>query len=498
VPNVVFSFKHALFQETAHASLLKTRRRALHHRVVDVLNEKFPSVAENQPETIARHCEEAGLFDQGSRAWQRAATRASEQWAYVEAIHGFDKALSMLKRLPEDRSRDERELTLLKAVQDQRVATSGYAPDDQPTLNSRIHELTRTLGTLDEVTSAYSTWGFACLRNERENAFAARRHLEEIAARTAQPAIRAVADWVSGATYFYDGRQSRAVDRLNRVVDALDKDPALGNRCQVRQRPAPFLASLVRGWAFAISGYVEQALTSLSDAVLHAQQYGGPFGVTQALSHQVAAMLVVGPNPETIRELAEKELALSEEHQLPQTLYLARHTLGWIAAVTGDEQGIDAMREAIWDFRKIGYVVTDANLQVFLADGLRCFGRDDEALATLDDALALCTKGLGRYYESAAHLVKGQLLWKKGDDTAGEASLRSALQVAQSQGAKMFELRAATALARSLGHVGRASEGRSCLANVCRWFDGQPDCRYLGEARELLKTLPEESPGARV
>jgi len=62
---------------------------------------------------------------------------------------------------------------------------------------------------------------------------------------------------------------------------------------------------------------------------------------------------ILGGDNLTIRELAERELALSEEHQLPQTLYLARHTLGWIAAVTGDERGIDAMREAIWDFRKL-------------------------------------------------------------------------------------------------------------------------------------------------
>ena len=492
VPDTLFSFKHALIQETAYESLLKTRRRALHDRIVDVLNDQCPAVAENEPQTIARHCEEAGRFDEASTAWQRAATRASEQWAYLEASHGFKKALKLLKKLPAGRSRDERELALLKARQDSRFATSGYAPDDQPEQNSRIQELTRTLGTIDELASLYSTWGFACIRNDRQNAFAARREFETIAARTARPAIRAVADWVSGATDFYDGQQSQALDRLNRTVDAFREDLALAKSLPGLTATAPFLSSLVRGWAFAISGYVEQALTSLSDSVIYAEEHGGPFDVTQALSHQIAAMLVVGPSLETIRELADKELALSEEHELPQTLYLARHCLGWIAAVTGDERGVDEMRDAIRDVGRIGYAVITANLQFFLADGLRCCGQDEEALTTVDEALTLCADGLGRYYESPAHQLKGELLWKRGYYTAGEVSLRRALQVAESQGAKMFELRAATALARLLGDVEGASEARDRLAEVCRWFQGQPDGGFLAEARELLKALSEE------
>jgi class 3 adenylate cyclase len=492
IPDVLLSFKHALIQETAHESLLKTRRRALHHRVVDVLNDRFPAVAENEPETIARHCEEAGLFDQGSKAWQRVATRASEQWAYLEAIHGFSKALSMLEQLPGGRSRDERELALLKALQDPRYAISGYAADDQPELNSRIQELTRTLGPVDELSRAYPTWGFACIRNDRRKALGARREVEEIAAGTAQPAIRAVADWVSGATDFYDGQQSRALDSLNRVVDSFRKDRAHAESLQGVTANSHFLAWLVQGWALAISGYVAQALASLSEAVIYAEQHRGPFDVTQALSHQIAATWVVGPHLETIRELADKELALSQEHQLPQTLYLARHCLGWIAAATGDERGIDEMRAAIKGIEELGYLVIIANLQVFLADGLRCFGRDDEALTTADDALKLCADGLGRYYESAAHQIKGELLWKRGDWTAGEVSLRRASQVAESQGAKMFELRAATALARLLGDVEGASARRHRLAEVYRWFQGQPDGGYLGDARELLKTLAEE------
>jgi hypothetical protein len=213
--------------------------------------------------------------------------------------------------------------------------------------------------------------------------------------------------------------------------------------------------------------------------------------VTQALSHQIAATWVVGPHLERLRELANKELALSQEHQLPQTLYLARHCLGWVAATTGDEGGIEEMIAAIEGTQKMGTLVITANQLVLLADALNRFGRDDEALDTVDRALRECTRGLGRYYEPLAHQVKGELLWKRGDRVAGEASLRKALRVAENQGARIFEVRAAMALACSLCDVGRASEGRDRLAEVCRWFEGQPAEGYLGHAKALLERLSE-------
>jgi ATP/maltotriose-dependent transcriptional regulator MalT len=335
------------------------------------------------------------------------------------------------------------------------------------------------------------SWGFHCVHNDRHEALEARREVEEIAARTGEPLGRAVADWVSGATDFYDGQHVRALERLGPVVDYFRKDGTQNQAAQGVTASLHFLAWLVHGWALAISGYVTQALTSLSDAVVYAEKNGGPFGVTQALSHQIAATLVVGPHLGKIRELANKELVLSQQHQLPQTLYLAQHCLGWIAATTGDEQGIEEMLAAIEGSQKMGTLVISANQLILLADSLCRFGRDDEALDTVNEALRLCTRGLGRYYEPLAHQVKGELLWKQGDRVAGEATLRSALRVAENQGAKIFELRAATALARSLCEVGRASEGRDRLAQVCRWFEGQPDEGYLGHAKALLERLSE-------
>jgi len=492
VPDALFAFKHVLIQESAYESMLRTRRRALHDRIVDVLTNQFPALAEREPETIARHCEDAGRFDEASAAWQRAATRASEQWAYAEAISGFRKALALLERLPASRSRDERELALLVALRGPLFATSGYAATEQPKLHSRVRQLARTLGgSVDELSLVYTSWGFHCVHNDRQEALDARREVEEIAARIAQTGARTVADWVSGATDFYDGQQSRALQRLGPVVDSFRNNGAQTDSAQGLTAGLHFLAWLVHGWALAISGDVTQALTSLNDAVIHAEEHGGPFGVTQALSHQIAATWVVGPHLGRLRELANKELALSQEHQLPQTLYLARHCLGWIAATTGDEGGIEEMLAAIEGTQKMGTLVVAANHLVLLADALSRFGRDDEALDTVNEALSACTRGLGRYYEPLAHQVKGELLWKRGDRAAGEASLRSALRVAEYQGAKIFELRAATALARSLSDVGRASEGRDRLAQACHRLQGQPDEGYLGHAKALLERLSE-------
>src|SRR5262249_7751913 len=64
-PDATYAFKHALVQDAAYGTLLKTRRRDLHASIAKVLVERFEAVAETQPEIIAHHFTEAGLASDG-------------------------------------------------------------------------------------------------------------------------------------------------------------------------------------------------------------------------------------------------------------------------------------------------------------------------------------------------------------------------------------------------------------------------------------------------
>src|SRR5215475_13824837 len=98
-----YTFKHALIQDTAYASLLKSTRQQYHQRIARVLEEQFPETAETQPELVAHHYTEAGLTEQAVPFWHHAGQRASERSAHVEAITHLNQGLRALTTLPETR-----------------------------------------------------------------------------------------------------------------------------------------------------------------------------------------------------------------------------------------------------------------------------------------------------------------------------------------------------------------------------------------------------------
>ena len=103
-PALVYTFKHVLTQEVAYQSLVRRVRQQYHARIAQVLEERFPEVAEAQPELLAQHYTEADQGEQAIPYWQRAGQRAVERSAHVEAISHFTQGLELLKTLPERQS----------------------------------------------------------------------------------------------------------------------------------------------------------------------------------------------------------------------------------------------------------------------------------------------------------------------------------------------------------------------------------------------------------
>ena len=115
-PQARYLFKHALVQDTAYQSLLKSRRQQLHQQIAQVLEEQFPETVETQPELVAHHYTEAGLIEQAIPYWQQAGERATQRSANVEAISHLTKGLELLKTLPDTPERAQQELTLQIAL----------------------------------------------------------------------------------------------------------------------------------------------------------------------------------------------------------------------------------------------------------------------------------------------------------------------------------------------------------------------------------------------
>ncbi len=100
-PEATYTFKPALLQDTAYASLLKSQRHHLHVRTAQVLERQFGETVETHPELLAHHYTVAGLGEQAISYWQKAGQKANQRSAYAEAISHLTKGLELLKTLPD-------------------------------------------------------------------------------------------------------------------------------------------------------------------------------------------------------------------------------------------------------------------------------------------------------------------------------------------------------------------------------------------------------------
>src|SRR5262249_37794555 len=111
-PQATYTFRHALIQEAAYQSLLRSTRQQYHQQLAQVLEARFPDLCETQPELLAHHYTEAGLSAQALPYWQRAGQRAMARSGYREAVACFEQALVTLRRLPERRDTLEQAIDL--------------------------------------------------------------------------------------------------------------------------------------------------------------------------------------------------------------------------------------------------------------------------------------------------------------------------------------------------------------------------------------------------
>jgi predicted ATPase len=120
-----YIFKHALIQDTAYQSLLKSKRQQLHQQIAHALETQFPDTKETQPELVAHHYTEAGFGGQAIPYWQQAGQRAVARSANVEAVAHLTKGLALLKTLPDTPERAQQELTLQLAMGTPLIFTKG-------------------------------------------------------------------------------------------------------------------------------------------------------------------------------------------------------------------------------------------------------------------------------------------------------------------------------------------------------------------------------------
>jgi predicted ATPase len=165
---------------------------------------------------------------------------------------------------------------------------------------------------------------------------------------------------------------------------------------------------------------------------------------------------------------------------------------GWAQAAQGDlEAGTAAIQESLATLRTTGFDVRRSYYLALLADVCGRAARPEAGQSAVAEALAFAEESGERWWEADLYRLKGELLLAQSTENRAEteACFHRALDVAQRQSAKTFELRAAASLARLWADEGRRDEAHDLLAPVYGWFTEGFDTADLQDAKALLDAL---------
>jgi predicted ATPase len=487
-PEASYSFKHALVQDAAYATLLKSRRQHLHARIAHVLEEQFPEIAESQPALLAHHSTEAGLTAQAINYRRRAARLAVARSAHLEAIAEATKGLETLAGLPDGPERRRQELDLQLALGRALIAAKGHGAPETGRSYARARELHEQLGDaqlLFPVLHGRHLVHFG--RGELELA----EEFLRLARCRNDTVVRARGHGLIGDTSLRLGRLIVARAHLEDAL-ALD-DPAERRPLTLSQYPYDSrivnLAALAS--ALLLLGYPDQALSCCRQALVEAQDLGHPESLAYAMS-SAAGLAQDLRDMDAARQWAEAVIALATERGLPH--FLAEGTLFRAWALAGREEleeVIGGMRQGVSAMRAGG---TGFGIPCHLLSLAGVYGKAGHAAQGLEliaEALS-CVETTGEcWFEAELHRVRGKLLLAlpEPDQPEAEACFRQALAVAREQDARMWELRAAASLARLWRDQGRRAQARDLLAPVYGWFTQGFETADLKDAKALLDEL---------
>jgi predicted ATPase len=488
-PDAVYSFKHALVQDAAHGSLLRSTRQQLHAQIATALEAHSPELLDTQPELFAQHYAEAGLVEKSVACWGKAGHRSTARSAMSEAAAQFQKGLDQLALLPDTPERRRQELELHSALGAALIAIKGWGAPETGHVHVRAQELWERLGSPAEFLHLPFGQSFHhVVRAEFDLAERCDENLLHLSHQRNDTAGLVLAHHSSGRTLFYRGRFASSRSHQEEALTLYDP---ISQRLLVDQAGfGPRVGVLgFLGLALFCLGFPDQALAQSNAAIVEARRLAHPPSLAVSLTLDARLLSLVGDNA-ALDGQADQLVAVTTEQGFPYWRAVGDIYRGWAKAKNGDlTEGISLLRSGSTAFRATGAEVYVPYHTALLAGAYEIAGQIDEAVTLLDDALQIVERTGERWFAAELHRHKGRLLARQGHPETAEEPYRKALRIAREQDAKMWELRAAVSLARLRRDQGHRSEARDLLAPVYGWFTEGFDTSDLKQAKTLLESL---------
>jgi predicted ATPase len=485
-PDAIYTFKHALVQDAAHGSLLRASRQQLHARIAEALASYSPELMDTQPELFAQHYAEAGLLEESVACWCKAGRRSAARSAMAEAAAQFRKGLDQLALLPNTPERQRQELELRSGLGAALGVVKGFGAPETGHAFARARELWEELGSPSEfLRIPYGQSVHHRFRGELDLALRLDEDLLRLSRQRADSGGLVLGHLSSVLSLMFAGRFASSRSHVEELLALYDPSShrSLAHLAGVH----PHVNSLTAfGIVLFCLGFPDQALARSSAAIAEARRLAHSQSLAMSLANGATVLSLVGDTA-ALDERADELVAVATEQGFP--LWRAFGTIyrGWVKAKNGDvAEGISLLRSGLAAYRATRGELWMPHFVALLAGACEIAGEIQEALTLLDEALQIADRTGERWFAAELNRHKGQLLLRQGHTEAVEELYRKALSIAEEQGAKLWELRAAVSLARLRRDQGRHAEARDLLAPVYGWFTEGFDTQDLKDAKALL------------
>jgi len=487
-PFVRFAFKHVLLRDAIYDSLLRSKRQQIHADIAAILKRDFPEQAENQPEVLAHHYQEAGNHELAIRCWFEAGQRALSRSANVEAIANFRKALQLLNVLPETPERIKQEIDIQLALGIPLIAVRGYAAAETREAFSRARTLCLRLGNIPEYFQAlFGLWGNSWMAGNNQDALQMANEFLSRSQGLSDPVLLMVAHRVMGSTFLTVGDFHSSANHFEETISlsaGRDRRP-LYNLYMVEPQAASLL---LLSWDLWFLGYPDRSLSRVSEALALGQDLHHPY--TVAFAHYMTSVVhLLRGDAARALESAQKSFEMSQEQRFSLYEILSRISRGRAMVDLGQHGEARAeIALGIDDARRNGVGFMLPMMDSWLADAHVRIGENERALSIVERTLADIGDVTGRSWEAELYRQRADILLtlNPSNNREAESHLKKSIEVARGRNAKSLELRAATSLAELWRTQGKSDEARTLLEPVCRWFQEGSETTDLRRARAAL------------
>lgn len=490
VDGASYIFKHALVQDAAYGSLLTNTRRHVHGQLAAALakREKPDRLA------LARHRAGAAQHSEAATLYLTAGRLSLESSALPEAVGALELGLSEAEALPPSTERDKLELDLRIALGTARMASSGWAHPSVAKAFEPAFPLARQFGEPDAYVSIlWGLWVHYQTRTDFRRAHAWLDELKTVARENANSELPAVYEMSAGCQCFWEADHARAIAHTDHLREIYEPSRHARLTALTNHDPLVFAQHWAGSLADWIRGYPERSVARMDEAIDHARRIGHPFNLVFALTAGATSLIYLEELDRLLSHCDEAERVAAEEALGP---FSERVTImqwrGGALVMRGEHQrGHSLLKQGNDFWHESGGRICNAMFRSWISLGLSGLGRHEEASRLNTRNVDHCRSTGDRYMEPECIRLQGEfvLAAAKPDRDAAERYFREAVAVACSHGAKSWELRAATSLARLLQTRERGAEAIACLEPVVDWFSEGLDTTDLRRAKDVLSAI---------